>query len=70
MKRKKLKNLLFTPLFFAATNIYLEIVFHIYAYHNVRLIYPILLSIPVGVLMGAIVDLSEKRPQECSDTSA
>ncbi|MBQ0102314.1 MAG: sulfatase-like hydrolase/transferase [Firmicutes bacterium] len=61
MKRKKLKNLLFTPLFFVATNIYLEIVFHIYAYRNVRLIYPILLSIPVGVLMGAIVDLFREK---------
>ncbi len=58
---RRLLASVFSPLYFAVTFAYIEIVFHITEFHNVSVLFPILFSIPVGILVGFLCDLFEEK---------
>jgi len=60
-KQHRLLSILFSPLYFAFVFAYIEIVFHITEFHNTSFLFPILFSIPVGILMGFVCDLFSER---------
>ncbi len=60
-KQHRLLSLLFSPLYFAFVFAYIEIVFHITEFHNTSFLFPILFSIPVGILMGFLCDLFSEK---------
>ena len=48
---------LFSPIFFALTFAYVEIVFHITEFQNISAFFPVLFAIPAGFCAGLICDL-------------
>lgn len=48
---------LFSPVYFAVTFAYIELVFHITEFHNASCFFPILFAIPAGLFAGLICDL-------------
>ncbi len=56
-KRRKTVGLLFSPLYFAATFAFIEIVFHVTEFHNLSVVFPVLFAIPCGILVGFLCDL-------------
>ena len=52
---------LFSPLYFAITFMYIELVFHITEFKNGSAFFPILFAIPSGILAGLICDLFPKK---------
>lgn len=57
LKRNRWLSSLFSPLYFAITFAYIELVFHITEFRNISAIFPILFAIPIGILTGLICDL-------------
>ena len=57
--RKKQRQLpsFFSPIYFAITFAYIELVFHIKEFSNISAIFPILFAIPLGFITGLICDL-------------
>ncbi len=60
-RRKRIERLLFSPLYFVLTFIYIEIVFHVTEFHNASVLFPVLFAIPAGILFGLICDLFPEK---------
>lgn len=56
-RKKRLNGLLFSPLFFVVTFIYMEIIFHITEFQNASFLFPTLFAVPIGILIGFLCDL-------------
>lgn len=52
---------LFSPVFFAVSFAYMELVFHIREFHNISALFPILFAIPAGILAGTICNLFSEK---------
>ena len=52
---------LFSPVFFAISFAYMELVFHIREFNNASALFPILFAIPAGILAGAICNLFSEK---------
>ena len=52
---------LFSPVFFAVSFAYMELVFHIREFRNVSALFPILFAIPAGILAGTICNLLSEK---------
>jgi hypothetical protein len=53
------RNLIYPILFFVGTIIYLEVILHLLIYRSIdmKIIYPVLFAMPLGILMGFITGL-------------
>jgi len=60
-KRHRRLSGLFSSLFFAAAFIYLELLFHIVEFKNVSAIFPMLLAVPAGLLVGTVCNLMPEK---------
>jgi len=47
----------FSPLYFAVTFAYVELVFHVTEFHNASVLFPLLFAIPFGIIVGFFCDL-------------
>lgn len=54
-------KLLFSPLYFVFTFVFIETVFHIAEFRDAQLVFPILFAVPAGVLFGIICDLFPEK---------
>ena len=52
---------LFSPVFFAVSFAYMELVFHIREFRNISALFPILFAIPAGILAGTICNLFSEK---------
>ena len=52
---------LFSPVFFAISFAYMELVFHIREFQNASALFPILFAVPLGILAGAVCNLFSEK---------
>ena len=52
---------LFSPVFFAISFAYMELVFHIQEFQNASALFPVLFAIPAGILVGTICNLFSEK---------
>ena len=52
---------LFSPVFFAISYAYMELVFHIHEFKNASALFPVLFAIPAGILAGTVCNLCKEK---------